>query len=60
MKEDLTVEIKSWYNGYIQALQDYGTWKDGQQVIGALETPIFKIIKVKREAERKELAQLEK
>ena len=35
---------EGWVDGYIQAIKDYGIWKDGVQRIGCLETPIKEII----------------
>jgi len=36
---------ESYKAGYKQALDHYGIWKDGIQVIGCLETPVKEIIK---------------
>ena len=30
--------------GYIQAISDYGIWKDGIQVIGCMETPVREVV----------------
>ena len=30
--------------GYIQAISDYGIWKDGTQVIGCMETPVREVV----------------
>ena len=30
--------------GYIQAISDYGVWKDGTQVIGCMETPVREVV----------------
>lgn len=35
---------EAWRDGYIQAIKDFGIWKDGVQRIGCLETPIKEII----------------
>lgn len=40
-------EVAGYMKGYVEALSDYGIWKDGVQRIGCLETPIKEIIKRK-------------
>lgn len=38
-----------FFNGYAQAVTDFGIWRDGIQTIGCLETPIDEIIVQKYE-----------
>lgn len=33
--------VKLYLEGYLQALQDYGIWKNGERYIGALEHNIY-------------------
>jgi hypothetical protein len=37
--------MKDCYDeGYMQAISDYGIWKDGTRVIGCMETSVLEII----------------
>ena len=44
--------------GYIQAIKDYGIWKNGTQTIGCMETPVKEVIqKIEKEIEDLKLCQ---
>ena len=37
---------EAFRHGYHQALQDFGIWKDGQQLIGAMEHDVKEVMRV--------------
>lgn len=39
-KEDWIDWYKCWIDGFNTALKLYATWKDGEQLVGALQRPI--------------------
>lgn len=41
------VRAEGYQQGYTEAVTDYGIWKDGQQTIGCLETPVKEVLKKK-------------
>lgn len=40
-------QAENYKRGYVDALNDYGIWKDGVQRIGCMETPIKDVIAAK-------------
>lgn len=47
--------MKGCYDeGYMQAISEYGIWKDGTQVIGCMETSVQEIIESIRDLDNTE------
>ena len=43
----MTPEMHCYLKGYIEAVHDFGIWKNGNRTIGCMETPIKKVIERK-------------
>ena len=46
-KTEMTPEMHCYLKGYIEAINDFGIWKDGTTTIGCMETPTKKVIERK-------------
>lgn len=46
-EKKITPDLHRYLKGYFEAIEDYGIWKNGTQIIGCLENPI-KLVKERK------------